>query len=209
MALWRRRQIEASLAAHKSGMMRYISLNLGAALALIVATQLADIPAPLSAYLFFSALLLLGILSWELRHNEADARSRRFGWAAVSSVALALAAWALPSAVGHLSLGFVFKRTLPFSTLMQMQAALIWGGYLGFLIGRRCSATPSPAKWVSRIIILCVLLAAIIIIGIVWMQARLVPDFQAYAQRLGRPPPPHSRASRKRRERHCSCAIAL
>lgn len=180
--LWRRRQIEASLARHQHGTIWYIIVNLGAALALIAMTQSTGLPSRLSIYLFISALLLLGILSWQLHGIEADARSRRFASAAAASVALALLVWALPVAVGQLSLGFVFKRTLPFSTLTQMLSALIWGGYLGFLIGRSCSSTPAPSTWITRIASFFVLLAAGITIGMVWMQARLISDFQTYAR---------------------------
>ena len=179
--LWRRRQIEAWLTARQNGVMIYIFLTLGAALALIALTQLTGLPATFSAYLFVSALLLLGILSWQLHLFEADARSRRFGMAAAAAVAVALAAWALPVAVGHLSLGFVFKRTLVFSTLMQTLSALIWGGYLGFLVGRICSSSPAPSTWIARFSALGILIAVSIILGILWMQTRLIPDFHAFA----------------------------
>lgn len=177
-ALWRRRQIEASLTAHTNGMTRYISLNLGAALALMALTQLPGFSSRLGLYLFVSALLLLALLSWQLHRIGADARARPFAAVAAASVALALAAWLIPVAVGQLSLGVVFKRTLPFSTLTQLLSALICGGYLGYLIGRCCS----PATWIGRFAAMCVLLAASVIIGIVWMQARLIADFQTYAQ---------------------------
>ena len=180
--LWRRRQIETSLARRQHGTIWHIIVNLGAALALIALTQWSGLPSRLSIYLFVSALLLLGILSWQLHGIEADARSWRFASAAAASVALALCAWALPVAVGHLSLGFVFKRTLAFSTLTQMLSALIWGGYLGFLIGRSCSWSPSPATWITLFASPFVLLVASITIGIVWMQVRLIPDFQTFAQ---------------------------
>lgn len=180
--LWRRRQLESSLARHQHGTMRYIIVNLGAALALMAMTQAADMPAKLAVYLFVSALLLLGNLTWQLHCIEADPRSRYFVWAAAASVAFALFAWALPVAVGHLSLGFVFKRTLAYSTLTQMLSALIWGGCLGYLIGRSCSLTPARSAWTARFITLCFLLVASITIGMLAMQARLIPDFQTYAQ---------------------------
>ncbi len=180
--LWRRRQIEAPLARHPQWTIGYIIVNLAAALALITLTQLSGLPSGLSIYLFVSALLLLGNLSWQLHVIEADARSCRFASAAAASVGLALLAWALPVAVGQLSLGFVFKRTLAFSTLTQMLSALIWGGYLGFLIGRSCSLTPAPSTWIARFAPLSMLLVAGITIGMLAMQARLIPDFQAYAQ---------------------------
>lgn len=179
---WRRSQIETSLARHQHGMVRYILVNLGAALALISMTQSTGLPTRLAVYLFVNALLLFGNLSWQLHCIEADARSRHFAWAAAASVAFAFFAWALPVAVGHLSLGFVFKRTLAFSTLMQMLSALIWGGYLGFLIGRSCSLTPLPRTWIARFTWMCILVVASITIGMLAMQARLIPDFQTYAQ---------------------------
>lgn len=180
--LWRRRQIEAWLAAHKNGVMTIILMTFGAAFALMAMTQVVDLHATLSVYLFVSALHLLGVLSWQLHLFEADARSCRYGLAAAAAIALALAAWALPVAVGHLSLGFVFKRTLAFSTLMQTLSALIWGGYLGFLVGRICSSSPKPPTWIARFSAVGILIAASIIMGMLWMQARLVPDFQTYAR---------------------------
>lgn len=180
--LWRRRQIEISLARHQHGTRGYIFVNLGTALALIAMTQSADLPSRLAIYLFVSALIALGNLSWQLHGIEADARSRYFVWAAAASVAFALFAWTLPVAVGHLSLGFVFKRTLAFSTLTQMLSALIWGGCLGYLIGRSCSLTPTPSVWTARFAGLCFLLVTGITIGMLAMQARLITDFQTYAQ---------------------------
>lgn len=180
--LWRRRQIEKSLARRQQGTIMYIIVSAGAALALMAMTQWPGLPSRIAIYLFVSALFALGNLSWQLHRMEADARTRYFAAAAAASVALALFAWALPVAVGHLSLGFVFKRTLAFSTLTQMLSALIWGGYLGFLIGRSCSLTPFPAAWIARFTALCAVLVASVIIGMLAMQARLIPDFQIYAQ---------------------------
>ena len=180
--LLRRRQIESSLAKNPDGMTKYVMAHLGTALALIAMTQSTGLSSGLAVYLFVSALHLLGNLSWQLHRIEADARSRYFARAVAASFAFALIAWALPIAVGHLSLGFIFKRTLAFSTLTQMLAALIWGGCLGYLIGRSCSLTPTPSAWTARFAGLCFLLATSITIGMLAMQARLIPDFQIYAQ---------------------------
>ena len=179
--LWRHRQIEAWLAARQDNVMLLIFLTFGAAIGMIAMTQLAGASSTQSAYPFVSALLLLGMLSLQLHLCEVDSRSRRFGVVVAATVAVALAAWALPAAVGHWSLGFVFKRTLVFSTLMQTFAALIWGGYLGWLIGRSCALTTTPLTWIARFAGVGILIAASITIGILWMQARLIPDFHIYA----------------------------
>lgn len=180
--LWRRRQIESSLARNPDAMTKYVIAHLGTALALIAMTQLTGLPTGLAIYLFVSALFWLGNLSWQLYCIEADARARDYARAAATSVAFALFAWALPAAVGHLSLGFVFKRTLAFSTLTQMLSALIWASLLGYLIGRSCSLTPVPSTWIARFAGLCILLVIGVTIGMLAMQARLIPDFQTYAQ---------------------------
>ncbi len=182
LILWRRRPIETALARHQHGTMTYIVVNVGAALALMAMTQWTGLPSRLAVYLFVSALIALGNLSWQLHRIEADARSRQFALATAASVALAFLAWAMPVSVGHLSLGFVFKRTLAFSTLTQMLSALIWGGYLGFLIGRTCSSAPFPSAWIARAITLCILLVASVTLGMLAMQVMLISDFQIYAR---------------------------
>ncbi len=112
----------------------------------------------------------------------ADDRARQFWLAAVLSVILALVAVALPVAVGHYSVGYVFKRSLSAPAFFQVIVGLVWGAYLGFLIQRACLLTGASTSWIRWITIAGFVVATAIGIGIVLPQLSLIPDFATFAR---------------------------
>ena len=181
LALWRRRQLDSWLGA-PNGAMRLAAGVMLAALALLALTQVAGMPEKPAACLFASALAWLAVLCGQLARLDDDARARQFGLAAALSLALAFVGLALPVAVGHYSLGFVFERSLTSSVLLQVLPGLIWGGYVGFLIQRARLLTHASAGWTSLYAFGGTATLVALMASVMLAQARLIPDFAIYAR---------------------------
>ena len=83
VVFWRREQLEAMLKKRQNGALYLSAVNMLGVLVLLSLTQVEGLHFLASGYLFVSALVLLGILVCQLAAASADARSRRFGLAAV------------------------------------------------------------------------------------------------------------------------------
>ena len=183
IAIWRRRQLEAWLNGRDDGASQLSAVVLLAAFLLLAGAQHEAYHARASAYLFVSALAILAVLGALLQPLQSDLGTRRAYLAAMLSLGLGFAGVALPIAVGLYSLGYVFERTLAFSSLSQVMIGLFWGAYLGFLIGRaRLWARPGP-RLVEWICLVGILLAAALVIGGVFLpRLRLIQEFRAFAR---------------------------
>ena len=182
LALWRRRQLEQWLNARVGGAMRLAAGAMLAALALMAWTQAQGMPATAAACLFVSALAWLAVLCWQLSRLDDDARARQFGLAATLSLSLAFVGLAMPVAVGHYSLGFVFERSLTSSAFLLALPGLICGAYLGFLIQRARVLTHASASWTRLYALGGLAIVVVLMASVMLAQARLIPDFATYAR---------------------------
>ena len=183
IVILRRKTFEALLNRRADGALFASAAVLFAVLVMCAGAQDRELPAEAAAYLFVTALTLLGNLSLLLRSLNEDLPARWFARAASLSILMALAGVGLPVAVGLYSLGFVFDRTLAVSSWAQVTLGLVWGAYIGFLLGRACHPTQGHtrrARWMAAAGLLFA--AAIIAVSVVLPQLRLAPNFAAYAR---------------------------
>ena len=179
LAIWRRQQLEAWLNRRNDAVSRLSAAVLLAAFLLLAGAQHEALHAQAAALLFISAVALLAILGALLLASNGDALTRRAYRAALLSLGLGYAGVALPIAVGHYSLGYVFERTLVLSSLSQVIVGLVWGLSLGFLVQR---SRPSAAQLMERTATVGALLAvALVIVCVVLPRLDLIPRFRDYA----------------------------
>ncbi len=178
----RRHQLRAWLMRRQQGVMLLSAAVLLAVLALLVLTQAPGIQYMAIAYLFTSALVLLGMLAWVLTSTVPEARAKRFGMIAILSSVLVLSAIALPVAIGHYSLGIVYRRSLTFTALLLVLSGLVWGAYIGFLIQRNSNLTGRDSASPTRLTHVGFVVVAVIVINIVMHQVSLIPNFAIYAR---------------------------
>ncbi len=181
LILWRKPRLDARLRQRKSSAMDLSLVMLAAAFALLAWTQHGATPAVSAAYLFSTVLSLLLLLAGCLLSLAPDPRWRRFGLITALTIPLAACAIALPVAVGLFGLGFVYTRSLAFSALMQVLPGLIWGVYIGCLVQRSRLLTAASQRYVSALLLLCVLVIACSAVLTMAEQAQLIPDFAVYA----------------------------
>lgn len=178
-----RKMFEARLNRRADGALLASAWVLFAVMVMCGAAQSRELPAEASAYLFVTALALLGNLSMLLLSLKHDIQARRFTLAALLAIVMALAGVALPIAVGFYTLGFIFDRTLAVSSLAQVMLGLVWGAYIGFLVQRACHGAESHtriARWIPAVGL--AVTAAIVVVSVVLPHLRLAPSFAAYAR---------------------------
>ena len=158
---------------------RSAALLLGA-FAMLALTQVAGLHFLASALLYIGALILLAVLAAKLAAATSDCLSRRLVLAAMCGSAFAYGSLALSIASGHFSIGIIYERTLTFAALLSVLSGLVWGGCLGFLIQR--GRTRDESAWTRGMIGLGSLVAALLFLNILSLQAGLIPDFATYAR---------------------------
>ncbi len=158
---------------------RSAALLLGA-FAMLALTQVAGLHFLASALLYIGALILFAVLAAKLAAATSDCLSRRLVLAAMCGSAFAYCSLALSIASGHFSIGIVYERTLTFAALLSVLSGLVWGGCLGFLIQR--GRTRAESAWTRGMIGLGSLVAALLFLNILSLQAGLIPDFATYAR---------------------------
>ena len=182
LLIWRRSQLEAALNRRLDGAMRLSATIMLGVFALLALTQMEGTHVKVSVYLFASALILLGILASLLDSLAVETLSRRFGLFAILSLVLSAIGVALPLAIGHYGLGYIYVRSLAFSALMQVIPGLVWGAYIGYLIQRGRVLTRSDPAMIRRFKTMGMLIIFGIAIVCMAAQLQLVPDFATFAR---------------------------
>ena len=169
--IWQRRRINAHLQRRAQRRLLFCLALLMMTLPLFALTQLRGIHYRAASYLFLSALTLLVILG---AHLPGGALHKRSGLLAYGIAAICTAAVIGTALFGR---GFVTPRVLAPGAFLLVISGLVWGGCLGCQL-KSGALPPAGIRWLERAG--CVLILTIGI-GIVLGQARLIPDFYAYA----------------------------
>ena len=176
LALWQRRRFATALSDHARGQAIVAGFLLLAFLMLVALTQVRSIDARASTYLFASALGMLFMLAVLWRPELRDCGTRALERASVGTLVIAWVTIAALICVTFLGHGFTSHRMMAGPALLQVIAGLFCGLYLGTLL--KAAATGQTRLLAAGGLLLALALGGGIFLG----QARLVPDFQAYAR---------------------------
>ena len=181
MLLAYREKIGIALRDRASGWQVYISVILLAALALFALTQVRSIHYRAATYLFASALVLICIVSWQLKPFDSDASSRRLVLLPFFASLLTLCSYGMVVAVALFAHGFVEERILASANSLHVASGLVWGACLGILIQRAALFAQSKGKWKTAYKSLCLIVVFAVAIGIFVGHSQLLPKLARFA----------------------------
>ena len=180
--LLRRKWFEQNILNRSDGLPLYSSSILLFVLALFAMTQLRSIDIKAAAYLFFTSLIYLGALGWQLAPMTADSRAKRFALLATVSYVMPVATLAAIVVVSLYGRGSVTERILAPVAYLQVIPGLIWGAYYAFLIQRLRLRSKANQRWITFSGAIGMVLLVSVAVGIVFGHAKLIPDFSLFAR---------------------------
>ena len=181
LLLWRRR-VENSMRAKQNGLPVYVTAILLFVTLLLAMTQARSIHIRAVSYLFFTALIYLGALGWQLAPLAADRRAAKFARFATLAYFMPIATVAALVAVSLYGRGSVTERILSPIAYLQVIPGLIWGAYFAFLIQHSRLHTDASGRWIRVSAAIGMLLVASVATGIVFGHAKQIPDFAVFAR---------------------------
>ncbi len=179
--LWQRSRIHAALQQQERGSQFLYNAMLLIAVLLFALTQFRSVHYRASSYLFISFLMLLGIFSWQMSSLISTSSARRFGWLMLSSYAIALVCIAAIVATALFGRGLVDGRILAPGAYLLVLSGLVWGACIGCLIKNYALSSQAGQVWLNLLKLGSLAMILIITMGVALGHARLIPNFQLYA----------------------------
>ena len=181
LLLWRRDWVSVLL-NKRNGVMLYSASVFLAIGGLFALSQFRSIHYRAAAYLFFSALAWINLLSWQLIAVVGEPRAKTTARLAVLCTSLAALTFAGLIAVSLFGQGFIIERVFAPVSFLLMISSLFWGLSLGVLLRRAQLMTKVDGRWTRWHTLLSLLVCIIVGTGIVLGQARRIEDLSESAR---------------------------
>ena len=179
--IWQRERLEEAL-NKRNALPTWCSSILLAICRLFALTQIRSIHFKASMYLFLSSVILLVMMTWQLKTAFGEQGANRLGLLAFLSAVFALTSLAAMVAVALWGQGFVFERIFAPVTMLLIVSGLLWGMNAGARLKHCLLLTQATVSWIPWLQLLNVLVAVTIATGIVIGQANRIDDLAAGAQ---------------------------
>ena len=176
--LWGRRRVNAALEKRKQGWLAILGIMAAVFLLLFALSQLRSIHYRAASYLFTTALVFLGLMTWILTAGLENESEKRYGYAGLLACGFTLISMAAIIFTALLGRGFVTPRILAPAAFLLVMSGLVWGMSLGFLLR---SWPLLDGIWLNWLKLGCLVIVLAVAMGIALGQAALIPDFRAFA----------------------------
>ena len=181
LVLWRRDWLSV-LINKRNGVMLYSASVFLAIGGLFALSQFRSIHYRAAAYLFFSALTWINLLSWQLIASVSEPKAKTTARLAVLSTSLAALTFAGLIAASLFGQGFIYERVFAPVNFLLMISSLFWGLTLGVLFRRAQLMTKVDGRWTRWHALLSLLVGVAIATGIVLGHARRLGDLAESAR---------------------------
>lgn len=177
--LWRQQRVNTALEKRKRGWLAILGIMAAVFLLMFVLSQLRSIHYRAASYLFTTALVFLGLITWMLSAGLESQSAKRCGYAGMLAYGFALISMVTIIFTALLGRGFVTPRILAPAAYLLVMSGLVWGISLGFLLRSQPSL---DGIWLNWLKLGCFVIVLTVAMGIALGQAALIPDFRTFAR---------------------------